>query len=210
MARLTSSTSPYLVLLVFFALFTGSMAFGNGAEDLGSSSSSSSDMVGPHLEEFSMGPEQTKGWTKMLNARLKDWQMESQPYAVPVKGGIEGSGPAVHHEMLLQRGQKGLLYLGMTPDGKRKVHAVFLQHSNWQGRNVAIVSTPQPWRSLQQKMQLHAFANVEKHDGGAFRSKLDRDYVASQLDALTRRIMPKTSQSAFDDLLSRFPGPGYK
>ncbi|KAJ1026319.1 hypothetical protein NDA16_002406 [Ustilago loliicola] len=211
MVPISPSNSLYLIFLLLSVLTFGSLAIGNDPESLASSSSSSQPKV-LKLEASPMDPDQTKMWTHALNTRFKDWHLDPSPYVMPETPSeefIRDSLHAVYGELLSQRGQKGLLYLGMTPDNKRMVRAMFLQEPRWRGLNAAIVSTPKVWKSLDENMQLHTLAYVQKHDKDRFKSGWNGDFSVSELDALTRRIVPKTPQSEFDDLLTRFPGPGF-
>jgi len=212
MLRLNLIMGLLLFSILFALLPLKCFAIGNGFEEGGSSLSSSADS-NPQLEASPMGEAGTEHYVSILNARLKDWNLDRRPIAHGSRlqpQVVHNSVKAVRSQLLSQRGQRSLLYLGMTPDNKRKVHAVFLDHDGRDFPNVAIVSTPRKWKSLSEKMQLHTFATVQKQDPAHFHHGLNHDFNASELDSFIKHIVPKTSQSEFDNLLPRFPHPAFR
>lgn len=192
-----------LVLLSHLSLAV--FGIGENLEDMASTSSSKGHDV--QLEPSYMGPYGTKRYVRQLNSRFRDWEISPTPLAhtaLQSEQFVAESVPFVHRELLQQRQNKGLLYLGSTPDG-RKVHALFLESARGNSPNVAIVSTPKVWKSLSQKVQLHNFATVHKQHHTGFERGLHGDFNAAPLDSFIRRLLPKTPQSQFDDLLPRFP-----
>lgn len=210
MLRVISTTLMLLVALLFAQQ---SLSVGTGLEELSTTSTSHGSGPMVHLESSPMGRYGTEKYVKLLNSRFQDWPMTPRPSARGVvlsEDLVHSRVPHVQSNILAQRGRKGLLYLGMTPDGKRKVHAMFLDGTTHGTPSVAFVSTPKVWKSLNEKMQLHSFATVEKRDPAWFQHSLEHDFSASELDSHIRFISPKTSQSEFDSLLPRFPHPALK
>lgn len=172
------------------------------------------DPTGPmvHLENGYEGKFGTRVYTKKLNSVFKGWEMDPSPLAeasVQERKEVEARLNMVHDHLLGQRTAKGLLYLGMTPDNKRKVHAMFLYHLPEGSPNVAFVSSPKPWKSLEQRMQLHNFAIVNKQDKTKFHRSLSRDFSASELDAHIRNIVPKTPENGLSRILPTYVHPDY-
>ena len=164
-----------------------------------------------HLEAAPLQYHETGPYINRLNERLRDWNVESNPVATALPEAnsfFDSLFPIVQERLLAQRKNvKALLYL-LNDRGEgweRKVHAMFFPETVPGAPNVAIVSTPQPWRSLNQKMQLLTFARVER----LHRSELDRamqsDYNASVLNSFLRFILPPTLDTLFDRLLPRYP-----
>lgn len=206
MNRLQSYTKVFIALVLFSMVCNCFATGGFDYENLASSSSSS----GHHdyrLESSPMGRFQTKDYANLLNSRLKDMGWGSEPLAkgllVP-REDLESFVSSVQDVLKTESGQKGLLYLGNTPDS-RKVHAVLLKGAQSRSPNIAIISTPKVWRSLNQKIQLHTFAQIDNSNLFDLHQLLQHDFNYSQLDSLARNALPKTPQSEFDNLLPRFP-----
>lgn len=163
------------------------------------------------LEAAPLQYHETGPYIKRLNQRLRDWNVGSNPVATALPEAdsfFDSHFPIVQERLLAQRENvRTLLYL-LNDRGEgweRKVHAMFFPETEPGTPNVAILSTPQPWRSLDQKMQLLTFARVER----LHRSELDRamqsDYNASVLNSFLRLILPQTLDTLFDRLLPRYP-----
>ncbi|SPO29939.1 uncharacterized protein UTRI_06233_B [Ustilago trichophora] len=165
-----------------------------------------------HLEDGFEGRFGTEEYTKKLNTRFKDWNLDSPPIAYAEHKNAEfvrDQVDMVQRQLLQQRKDKNLLYLALTPDQKRKVYAMFLSGASEGLYNVAFVSSPKHWRTLKEKMQLHNFAFVEKSDAKKFDEGLKRDYAASELDSLTRNIVPKTPENGLSRILPTYVHPDY-
>lgn len=213
MLRITDSRSFVISALLLFALFISTCAaVGNGFQDV-SSSSASQEHFNPQLEASPMGDAGNEHYVGILNARLKDWGLKTRPYAEAIPNAhawVAGALNPVHSEVLEQRGHKGLLFLGETPDKKRLVHAMVLNQPIGGYANVAIVSTPKKWQQLSQNMQLHTFARIPEWSKEKLSAHMGRDFNASELDAFIRYIVPRTPQSQFDDLFPRFTHPHFR
>ncbi|SPO29284.1 uncharacterized protein UTRI_06233 [Ustilago trichophora] len=184
---------------------------GNGPPE---GNSPSVDLKGPmvHLEDGFEGRFGTAAYTQTLNSRLKDWNMDPTPRAYAEHKSVKfvrEQVEMVQRQLLQQRKDKNLLFLDLTPDKKRKVHAMFLGGAPEGEYNVAFVSSPKHWRSLNEKMQLHNFAYVEKLDASKFDESLKRDFAANELDALIRNIVPKTPENGLSRMLPVYVHPDY-
>ncbi len=109
----------------------------NGFEDEGASSSSSpANGLVPRIEISPMGVEGTKERAKNMNSRFRDFEMKGgRPNAQPsvqTKEFLQRSIPAVRQELVSQQDRQRLMLLDRTPDGKRKMYALFL-HKTFRG-----------------------------------------------------------------------------
>ncbi|SJX65729.1 uncharacterized protein SRS1_10057 [Sporisorium reilianum f. sp. reilianum] len=195
----------FLTLVVLASLIFECRAFGENIESIGASSSSpDQDLF--LLEVSPMEPKAVKELIKRLNNRLADLGFSPRSYVSEAERStdVEGLRRSVHRRLNTNTDIKSLEFLLMWPDG-RKVHALLLDDDPSRSPNVAFVSTPKVWNSLDQKLQLHRFAKVEGISLAALQPALQHDHNYNQLASLARNILPKTPETEFQSLFPRFP-----
>ncbi|CDW98542.1 hypothetical protein [Sporisorium scitamineum] len=117
---------------------------------------------------------------------------------------IEDQLESLRRQLNTDGDRKSLESLDLTQD-RWKAHALILRDAAHDSPNIAILTTPYHWKSLTEKIRLHAFARVEGIDIDALHKELDRDYNYNPINSLARYILPKTPESEFRSLLPRFP-----
>ncbi|CBQ70078.1 conserved hypothetical protein [Sporisorium reilianum SRZ2] len=195
----------FLTLVVLASLIFECRAFGENIQSIGASSSSPDQDL--FLVEVSpMEPKAVKELIKRLNSRLANLGFSPRSYVSEAERSTDDAElrHSVHRRLNTNTNIKSLEFLLMSPDA-RKVHALLLGDDPTRSSNVAFVSTPNVWNSLDQKLQLHGFAKVEGIDLAALQSALLRDYNYNQLASLARNILPKTPETEFQSLFPRFP-----
>ncbi|KAJ9474049.1 hypothetical protein PHBOTO_006650 [Pseudozyma hubeiensis] len=183
-----------------------SLAISDALQDIASTSLAGREGGLFQLEASPMGPYQTEHYAKVLQARIKDLDLGTRRHVQGFMVPHDNSGHLdwIRKDLNGNHQRKSLLYLDQTPH-KRKVHALLLDSASSASPNVAVVSTPQVWKSLDQKIQLHTFAQVPGLEDAEIHDKLNKDFNYVQLDSLARNALPKTPHSEFDNLLTRYP-----
>lgn len=204
MSRFRLTTTLSFGVVIFLGMVVGCLAFGDQLEDI-AASGSPSKLDYYRLEASPMGPFQTEHYTKHLNARLRDLDVPSSPHAqsralTPAE--VNTYLNAVHRQLNTDSHVPSLLDIGRTPD-KRKVHALFLKDVSNASPNVAILSSPNKWLSLDQTVQLHTFAKVDKLSDPDLHAALKDELNYSSVDSFARNALPKTSESEFSKLIGR-------
>ncbi|GAC97943.1 hypothetical protein PHSY_005531 [Pseudozyma hubeiensis SY62] len=144
------------------------------------------------LEASPMGPYQTKHYAKVLQARVKDLGLSTRRYVQGFMVPYDDTGHLdwIRKELNRNHQRERLVYLDQTPH-KRKVHALLLDSASSTSPNIAVVSTPHVWKSLDQKIQLHTFAQVPGLEDAEIHDRLNKDFNYVQLDSLARNAFQK-------------------
>lgn len=207
--KMLVQTPLFLLLATLFMPLGGLAIPAGGFSDIVESSSSSKGRPDIQLEASPMGSESTQYYTRILNSHLRDLGPQHAATAWPApRGGtyVHDSVPWVHNDLLSNRENRRLMYLGMTPDNKRKVYAhVMLERGRGETPNVAIVSTPKVWNSMGAKMQLHTFAEVHSYQPSALQEAVSTHFNTGKLNSLASRFLPMDAQDRFEALVGRRP-----
>ncbi|EST07249.1 hypothetical protein PSEUBRA_003425 [Kalmanozyma brasiliensis GHG001] len=156
------------------------------------------------MEASPMGPYQTEHYARRLNARLSDLGLELPPSAqekVISQNQVHDLVEPIRNRISTE-GQVKLIYLDQTPHG-RKVHALLMKNAPAGSPNVAILSTPKRWTSLDQKIQLHTFAHIDNVHRSDLYNRLESDFNYVVLDSLARNALPNTPELQWRKLMSR-------